>query len=180
MHTDEANQLVLDLDLGFSGFPDEAFQGPLDSKSRSLLTEHQIWEAELTQWIQFIRSDLTMTCPAAVRFAPEISMGLQLVDDSFIAELNTLWRQKGGATDVLAFSAIDENRVVPKGQCVELGDIVVSVTTAQRQARDQNHGLEMELRWLVSHGLLHLFGWDHPDPISLNEMLSFQHRLLSL
>ena len=63
---------------------------------------------------------------------------------------------------------------------VELGDIIVSVPTAERQALEQNHSLERELCWLVSHGLLHLLGWDHPDDASLMTMLQCQEQLLAM
>ena len=63
---------------------------------------------------------------------------------------------------------------------LELGDIVVSVPTAARQAIEQGHSLERELQWLVSHGLLHLLGWDHPDEATLNAMIACQERLLAM
>ena len=62
---------------------------------------------------------------------------------------------------------------------LELGDIVISVETAARQAREHDHPLERELRFLASHGLLHLLGWDHPDEESLAAMLERQERLLA-
>jgi probable rRNA maturation factor len=62
---------------------------------------------------------------------------------------------------------------------LELGDIVISLETAARQAPDHGHPLERELLFLASHGLLHLLGWDHPDDASLAAMLSRQERLLA-
>ena len=53
-----------------------------------------------------------------------------------------------------------DNEVRELTENIELGDIVVSVMTAQHQAKQMNHDLIMELRWLVSHGLLHLLGWN--------------------
>jgi probable rRNA maturation factor len=52
------------------------------------------------------------------------------------------------------------------------------VETAQRQATEQGHGLEIELAWLATHGLLHLLGWDHPDDAQLAAMLAEQRSLL--
>ena len=63
---------------------------------------------------------------------------------------------------------------------VYLGDIIVSVETAQRQALEAGHSLPKELLWLATHGLLHLLGWDHPDEESLNQMLSKQSDLIQL
>jgi probable rRNA maturation factor len=59
-----------------------------------------------------------------------------------------------------------------------LGDIVISIDTAQQQAQKQGHTLLTELAWLASHGLLHLLGWDHPDEESLERMLKQQVKLL--
>ena len=63
---------------------------------------------------------------------------------------------------------------------LELGDIVISLDTAVRQAAEHGHDLPRELCFLASHGLLHLLGWDHPDPVSLAAMLARQERLLQL
>jgi probable rRNA maturation factor len=62
---------------------------------------------------------------------------------------------------------------------VELGDIVISLETALRQAPEHQHSPEQELAWLASHGLLHLLGWDHPDAASLEQMLAQQDNLLT-
>ncbi|MFM8524545.1 MAG: rRNA maturation RNase YbeY [Cyanobacteriota bacterium] len=61
---------------------------------------------------------------------------------------------------------------------LELGDIVISLDTAARQARDHGQSLVQELQFLASHGLLHLLGWDHPDAASLEAMLQRQDKLL--
>lgn len=62
---------------------------------------------------------------------------------------------------------------------LELGDIVISVETAARQAGEHGHDLARELLFLASHGLLHLLGWDHPDEASLAAMLARQEALLA-
>jgi probable rRNA maturation factor len=59
----------------------------------------------------------------------------------------------------------------------ELGDIVISLETAKRDGLD---GIEHELCFLASHGLLHLLGWDHPDEEQLAAMLMRQQQLLEL
>jgi probable rRNA maturation factor len=59
-----------------------------------------------------------------------------------------------------------------------LGDVVISVETAQRQATQLGHSLQQELAWLASHALLHLLGWDHPDKASMLCMLKQQETLL--
>ena len=67
----------------------------------------------------------------------------------------------------------------PAFGALELGDIVISLDTAARQAPEHGHSLEQELLFLASHGLLHLLGWDHPDDASLAAMLARQDLLLA-
>ena len=163
--------MELDLSLDASGV---GIPGPLNG---TLLT-HATWVSVLQQWIEFIRSNPDLSCPSVVREALEVSLGLHFTNDAGIAELNSEWRQTSGPTDVLSFAALDETPDWLEGAAVELGDIIVSIDTAQRQAQSHNHSLGYELHWLISHGLLHLLGWDHPDERSLRAMLDLQERLL--
>lgn len=105
---------------------------------------------------------------------------LTLTDDERMQRLNRQYRDRDTTTDVLAFAA--QEAEIP-GHSEEgpllLGDIVISVPTAQRQADEQQHALSEELVWLASHGLLHLLGWDHPDDESLQQMLQKQRDLLN-
>ncbi|MCS6958488.1 MAG: rRNA maturation RNase YbeY [Pseudanabaenaceae cyanobacterium SKYGB_i_bin29] len=98
---------------------------------------------------------------------------IRLTDDGEIQALNRQYRGQDCPTDVLSFP------VEPLPVVVEpryLGDIVISVPTAQRQA--QNRSLLWEIVWLASHGFLHLLGWDHPDEESLEKMWAQQETLM--
>jgi probable rRNA maturation factor len=81
---------------------------------------------------------------------------LRLCDDAAIHELNRDWRGKNKPTDVLAFA----QREAESADAGLLGDLVISIDTAQRQAK---RGLYKELLHLASHGLCHLLGYDHND-----------------
>ncbi len=107
-------------------------------------------------------------------------LSLRLTNDPEIQQLNSQYRQKDQPTDVLAFAALENDMpVIPiKNWPLYLGDIIISINTAQRQALDHQHSLSTELAWLASHGFLHLLGWDHPDEASLQKMLAYQQRLL--
>ena len=107
-------------------------------------------------------------------------MSLRLTDDAEVQSLNREYRSKDQPTDVLSFAAleVDYQYDLPVEEPLYLGDIVISVETAARQADNQGHSIETELTWLASHGLLHLLGWDHPDEPSLLEMLNQQRDLL--
>ncbi|MFM7732705.1 MAG: rRNA maturation RNase YbeY [Cyanobium sp.] len=141
-----------------------------------------LWQGLLGRWLAELASEL----PAHLR-RPAYSLGLQLCDDDAIASLNETWRQRPGPTDVLAFAAQEEAPPLPASPAdgaaaaepLELGDIVISLETAARQALEQGHPLERELRFLASHGLLHLLGWDHPYQEALTAMLDRQERLLA-
>lgn len=132
------------------------------------------WSLLLSRWL----AELAGEIPDPLR-SSAYSLGLQLCDDASIAALNEAWRGQASPTDVLAFAAQEEAVPLPEGP-LELGDILISLETAARQAREHDHPLEQELRFLASHGLLHLLGWDHPDEESLVVMLELQDRLLGL
>lgn len=114
--------------------------------------------------------------------AKSYELSLRLTDDAEIHSLNAQYRQQDKPTDVLAFAALEVNIPQPDEMLeslpLYLGDIVISVDTAQRQAIQQGHSLQIELAWLAAHGLLHLLGWDHPDDESLAQMLHQQTSLL--
>jgi probable rRNA maturation factor len=136
------------------------------------------WTELLAGWLEQLQGELPSPLQAAT-----YCLGLSLVDDAEIAELNQQWRQIAGPTDVLAFAAQDDGpmplppELAGLGE-LELGDIVISLETAARQAPEHGHSLVEELQFLASHGLLHLLGWDHPDEASLAAMLARQERLL--
>ncbi len=174
----EITQLNIDLDLAFKGVSQSILEEPIDSEEIIRLTHSDLWHKDLINWINLIRSDLSLNCPVIVREAKSISLGLEFTDDEKIAALNKSWRHKPEATDVLSFPAIDDKFIWLGNKCLELGDIIISVPTAQKQAKKEGHGLNRELRWLVSHGLLHLLGWDHLNAKKLQKMLTCQERLL--
>lgn len=86
----------------------------------------------------------------------DYDVALRLCGDAAIHDLNRLWRAKNRPTDVLAFA---QREAASAGEHL-LGDIVISVDTARRQAK---RGLPAELLHLAAHGLCHLLGYDHPD-----------------
>lgn len=111
-------------------------------------------------------------------------VGLRLTDDAEIQQLNTDYRQQAKPTDVLSFASLDTDLpgidALHAEQPLYLGDIIISVETAARQAPTSQHSLTQEVAWLTAHGLLHLLGWDHPDGPSLVRMLDQQAQLLRL
>lgn len=100
-------------------------------------------------------------------------LSVVLADDPFIRQLNGEWRSKDSATDVLSFPQDG-----PEGPL--LGDIVISVDTATRQAAEHGHDLDSELRVLLVHGICHLLGHDHHEPEQTARMRRVEDRLLAV
>ncbi len=170
----------LDLDLSFTSFSSQDLKSMVNNETLELIKNSSQWDYEISSWLRFIRGNREFKCPQIVRNASKISMGLELTNDKKILDLNHTWLGKSKSTDVLSFPIIDESYVYVSNESIELGDIVISVPTAMRQAKENNTDLSKELKWLASHGLLHLLGWDHSDEKSLKKMLLFQEQLLDL
>jgi probable rRNA maturation factor len=97
----------------------------------------------------------------ALKVVPADGAGatVAFVSDRAMRELNRRWRGKRGTTDVLSFPA--EQEEFEKGEGLSLGDVVISVEQAARQAAEHGLNFEEEVRQLILHGLLHLCGYDH-------------------
>lgn len=152
-----------------------------------------------------------MVAAAEAAGAPSpASVGLILSDDAELAALNAEHLGKPGPTDVLSFPLLSPDAfpvhpgrpahpaadgarsdavapfVLPPGRRRHLGDIVISVELASRQARDGRGGQTGDVRWspadevslLAIHGTLHLCGWDHAEPTEEAAMRSLEASLL--
>jgi probable rRNA maturation factor len=151
-------------------------EAPVDRPTAPVSIE--TWEQWFHDWLECLHS----TLPAGDRY----EVCVRLTDDAEIQALNAHYRHKNQPTDVLAFAALEVD--YPQLEAFELeeseddflylGDVVISVETAQRQAAQLGHSLQQELAWLAAHALLHLLGWDHPDKASMLCMLKQQETLL--
>lgn len=136
------------------------------------------WKRWFDQWLEALKDYL----PPAWGY----ELSLVLCDDTEIAALNATYRGEPHPTDVLSFAAALETdfpQPPDKGfreEPVYLGDVIISVETAARQAQKSQQNLTTEVTWLATHGLLHLLGWEHPGRDRLYEMLVWQTRLLQI
>ena len=103
---------------------------------------------------------------------------LSLVDDQAIRELNRDYRDKDRPTDVLSFSLVEGDHGNHRGRL--LGDVVISVETAARQARERRRGLEETVTRLLIHGMLHVVGHDHERAEEARAMSAEERRLWRL
>lgn len=97
----------------------------------------------------------------------DIEVGITIVDDERIHEINREYRNVDRPTDVISFALDDDLEDSDEPELIDgpaehlLGDIIISVETASRQGEEFGHGLEREIVYLAVHGLLHLLGYDH-------------------
>ena len=130
------------------------------------------WQDWFQNWLDLLsaQSSLTQNC----------ELSLKLTSDRQMQHYNRQYRRLDRTTDVLAFAATESELALPVEllEPLYLGDIIISLDTARKQAIEQKHSLELELAWLSSHALLHLLGWDHPDDENLRRMLDRQSELI--
>ena len=91
----------------------------------------------------------------------KISISVLFTDDVKMQELNKTYRSKDKPTDVLSFSMRDGDEFPSVEEVENLGDIIVSVDTAMRQAKEFGVSIEDEIKRLLVHGCLHLLGYEH-------------------
>lgn len=105
-----------------------------------------------------------------------VELSVLLTTDAAIRTLNRDWRRKDRPTDVLSFPAGDP--LPGSTDPLPLGDVILSLDTARRQARAGRRPVGAELELYLAHGLLHLLGHDHHRPDDARRMAALEDRLL--
>ncbi len=104
----------------------------------------------------------------------DLELSIRVVDEREGAELNWMYRQKEGPTNVLSFSCD-----VPEGvPCRLLGDLVICAPVVEREALEQGKPQEAHWAHLVIHGVLHLRGFDHVEEAEAEEMEAIEIKIL--
>jgi probable rRNA maturation factor len=98
-----------------------------------------------------------------------------LADDPAISALNAGFRGRKGPTDVLSFSLLEGEHAGYRGAL--LGDVVIGIEAAARQARARRRSLDDEVARLLIHGALHLLGYDHERSEQARRMRAEERRL---
>ena len=135
-------------------------------------TEAEIDVESVSQQARFVLDRL--------RIHPGAELSVVFVDEQTMTDLHERWMDEPGPTDVLSFP-MDELRPPrddeqpPEGL---LGDVVICPAVAQRQAANAGHSDRTELAVLLTHGVLHLLGYDHAEPDEERLMFGLQRRLL--
>ncbi len=113
-----------------------------------------------------IRLLIRRCCQAVLtmeKFSQDAEVSVSFVSNNEIRRLNRAYRNKDSITDVLSFplGANGKYDINKETGCALLGDVVISLETAMRQAEIYGHSLEREIGFLTVHSMLHLLGYDH-------------------
>lgn len=114
----------------------------------------------------------------------EPELGVTVVDDSEILELNREYREKDSVTDVLSFPQFEghedllEDLMDDEAETL-IGDVVICYEQAERQAEEYGTGLTREMLYLFVHSVMHLFGYDHMNEEEKAEMRAREEEVLS-
>lgn len=118
-------------------------------------------------------------------YPDDVEVTVLFVDESEMASYNERFLSRSGPTDVLAFPVEDLLPGIvpdhdPQGPPLVLGDVVISPSYVRRQAEEQGIGFEDEMALMVTHGILHLLGYDHVDDAEAERMEERERALLTL
>jgi probable rRNA maturation factor len=110
-----------------------------------------------------------------LRLKRPLMISIAFVNERTMRRLNREYRGKDRVTDVLSFTLLDPRSAVA-GQPV--GELLLCYPQARRQAAELDHSVRDELLFLIVHGVLHLFGYDHEKPAEAKRMFLLQTRAL--
>ena len=99
-----------------------------------------------------------------------------IVDNDYIHKINKEYRGIDRETDVISF-ALEEGETIDE-PIKTLGDIYISIDKVYEQAKEYGHSIKRELFFLVTHGFLHLLGYDHMNKEDEEKMFSLQEKIL--
>jgi probable rRNA maturation factor len=107
----------------------------------------------------------------------DLEISLVLANDDLVHVLNNTYRDKDKPTNVLTFATLDEEEIPHEG-VLNLGDVILSIQTIEREAQEQGKFLLDHIKHLIVHGVLHLLGYDHQSEDDANDMETLEIRIL--
>jgi probable rRNA maturation factor len=141
----------------------------------------------ITEHINNLLKRAIELCLKQENFKINSEIGILLVDNEKIRDINSNFRNKDMPTDVLSFPIVEmvDGRLIPdagdfdiNNNILMLGDIVISLEMADQHAEEYGHSFERELAFLTTHGVFHLLGYGHEDEDEENRMLQKQEAVL--
>lgn len=134
--------------------------------------------SRLRRWAELAHESAEFIGQAEAKKMSEVT--LRLVDEAEMIELNQGFRGKAGSTNVLSFPVDDEFGLLIEESTSLLGDIVICHRVIVREAAEQNKTISNHYAHMVTHGVLHLHGYDHLDDESAQEMEALEANILSV
>lgn len=125
--------------------------------------------------------DLAVSIFKCLKITSNYIIEVNLVGDEEIHAINKAYRGKDAPTDVISFAFLDniDSEVAIKGDVPRLlGEIMISYETAKRQAENFGHSLQREMKFLFTHGILHLLGYNHETEEEERIMFALQDQIL--
>lgn len=127
----------------------------------------------------FKNSEITdLSCLAKIKFNT-VSFDIVLVNNEEIHRINREYRKKDSPTDVITFAIFadspEEEQYIIDGE-INLGEIIVSLDKIEEQSKENNVSFDDELYYIISHGILHLLGFDHQSEEEYNFMVNNQNK----
>lgn len=133
------------------------------------LTEEKIDENDLVNVIEKVSELLGIESSI---------VSIVLVDNEYIHKINKEYRNVDRETDVISFAFMDDE-TNPESGITDLGEIYISLEKAHSQSKEYGHSFKRELCFLLTHGLLHLLGYDHMTEEDEKEMFGLQEEVLN-
>ncbi|MCI6349428.1 MAG: rRNA maturation RNase YbeY [Tenericutes bacterium] len=133
------------------------------------LTEEKIDENDLVKVIEKVSELLGVESSI---------VSIVLVDNEYIHKINKEYRNVDRETDVISFAFMDDE-TNPESGTTDLGEIYISLEKAHSQSKEYGHSFKRELCFLLTHGLLHLLGYDHMTEEDEKEMFGLQEEVLN-
>lgn len=133
------------------------------------LTEEKIDENDLVKVIEKVSELLGVESSI---------VSIVLVDNEYIHKINKEYRNVDRETDVISFAFMDDE-TNPESGITDLGEIYISLEKAHSQSEEYGHSFKRELCFLLTHGLLHLLGYDHMTEEDEKEMFGLQEEVLN-
>jgi probable rRNA maturation factor len=154
----------------------------IDSVEVNVLIDEGFEERLVASWLERVAEKVLV----AQDSGSKAELGLVIVGQEKVRQLNLSYLGKDEPTDVLAFSMLPEQSrenillfVVPPDDIKHLGEVIISYPQAVIQAEEHQHSVKREIAILLIHGVLHLLGYDHDKPKPEQEMRAREAEILN-
>ncbi len=158
-----------------------------DIEQSKVFIDNEQTDIEIKQEYYLLLKKTVILCLKEEEIKVGCEINMLLTNDESIRQINAQFRDVNTPTDVLSFpmARIEKGEIFDEGSDYDIdegllmiGDIVISMETAQRQSEQYGHSFEREIAFLTAHGVFHLLGYDHENMQDETEMIEKQKAVL--